>query len=320
MKKLTALLLLMVVLLCGCKSGRYITVDFKENQPLEYKFVSERDVDVVWKDKSDPNKSKTQEFQEKLEYTMRYEPVEVDSFGLSKIKATVGNLKVSRSDKKHPQDATYSLEGKSFYMTVDPSGKIQELTDFEKIYKEAGEKAFRKKGKQKIKNPDMLGDFLASQYFLWDAQASRSAVRAAKPGQTWTSVLSLPLPMLAYRARKVEYTLEDFDEKPEGTLAVITSDYEISDDPNLITWPTAYTGRFMVAGTFGFLRGFDVQKFEGSGTEIFNVDKGLVEKQTQQFNAVIETYIPFTTKVRPMVYIDHKLTMNLIESESGKGE
>jgi hypothetical protein len=56
----------------------------------------------------------------------------------------------------------------------------------------------------------MIGDFIASQWFLWDAQSSlERPAEGVAVGQTWRSQLSVPTPMVMRRARNVVYKLDE---------------------------------------------------------------------------------------------------------------
>ncbi len=63
--------------------------------------------------------------------------------------------------------------GKSFIFTVDSIGKIHDYSQLEELIKQAGEKTFSTEaGGNRIKQPDMIGDFIATQWFLWDSISS----------------------------------------------------------------------------------------------------------------------------------------------------
>ncbi len=307
-------------LLAGCNGGaKYLSVDFQKELPLKYKFVSDRDIKVVWEKEGSEDK-RTQNIKERLELKMEYEPIMVNPYGLTKIKGTVQDVKVKRTQKKVPRDAAYSLKGKSFVLTVDATGKIYDYSELKSVIRESSKNAFRKSKKRgKVKNPDMLSDFLATQWFLWDSISSRpDPLATAEVGETWNSNLSMPLPMIMKKGRDVKYSIADINDTEQGRIAVINHNYSIAKGEQ--DWPMPWPGGFKMSSTFGFLRGYSIKDFEGGGKEIFNMDRGFLVKQNQQYKIKMRAYIPFTTKVKPMVYIDQKITMELIEPQKGGGE
>ena len=55
----------------------------------------------------------------------------------------------------------------------------------------------------------MVGDFIASQWFLWEGVASvEDPAAGVGLEQTWRSQLSVPLPMVMRKARDVTYRLD----------------------------------------------------------------------------------------------------------------
>jgi len=190
-----------------------LTVDFQEGQILRYKFISSRDIIIDWdpqKKQSRRGKSSIDKSSESMEMIVSYEPVEVNPFGLTTIKATCESAKIRRSKNPHT-DAVESLSGKTFTFTVDPTGIIEDYLQLTALIEEAGEKAFqRDTGRGRIKEPDMIGDFASAQWFLWDSISSiEKATDGVSVGQSWKSKLPVTGPMVMRKARGVTYTLAE---------------------------------------------------------------------------------------------------------------
>ena len=331
MKK-TAIIIsvLALSLMAGCNgqtgADKLISVDFNKDQVMRYKFVSSRDIDINWdpaKAEAKLTKNKTTNYKESMEMVVAYNPVEIDEYGITTLKATCESVKFQRtSSKSKRKDAVQHLPGKSFTLKVSPTGSIEDYSDLNRLVKELGEKAFRAGRKQgRIKEPDMIADFWASQWFLWDATAAiPNPSEGVEPGQTWTSKLSVPTPMVSRKARDVTYTLSEIRESDKGRIAVINSTYALAESvpmgwaesrPN--GWPVAYGGRFQMAGTFGFLRGYKVLKLSGAGEELFNIDAGKTQQCIQDYQVTISAVFPASISASPQIDITQKLTMELLE-------
>ena len=296
---LTIFTVVFLIVLTGCElrveekepligEKKLITVDFQEGQTLRYRFVSHRDIEVDWgptKNGSKRGKNKVDKSSESMDMVVAYTPIEVDPYGLTTIKATCKSVKVRRTGRQGTsKDAVKSLPGVSFTFTVEPTGKIEDYSQLEKLIKEIGKKAFRPKGKRgRIKEPDMIGDFTATQWFLWDSVSSiEKAVEGVCVGQSWKSKLSVPTPMVTRKARDVTYTLDEIRQTEKGQLALIRSSYSLADSvPS--SWPMPYSGRFQMSGRFGFLRGYKFLDLQGQGEELFNIDAGRTEQYNQQY-------------------------------------
>jgi hypothetical protein len=242
-----------------------------------------------------------------------YMPRQVDPFGLTALEATCESVKVERSKTRAravKKDAVEWLMGKSFTLKVNPAGKIEDYFELDGLIKEIGKKAFRPPSRRgRIKEPDMIGDFWASQWFLWDAVSSvPNAASGVRPGDSWRSSLYVPAPMVMRKARDVEYSLERVDDGPEGRLAVIASRFKLAEGVPA-GWPVPYTGSFQMSGTFGFLRGYRVLELEGGGRELFNIDKGRIRNSSQQYKMKVQASLPAAMGIQPLITIRQKLTM-----------
>ena len=257
-----------------------LSVDFQEGQTLQYKFVSSRETQIIWdptKTASKSDKGVVNKFTELLEMVVAYIPVEMDPYGLTTIKADCKSVKVTRtrSPRGRPtgKDAAESFAGRTYTITVDPSGRIKDYSQLDELIREIGEKAFQTDATRgKIKQPDMINDFVASQWFLWDSVASiEKPSEGVSVGQSWKSQLSVPTPMVMRKARDVIYSLAEVRQSEKGQLAVIGSSYALAQSAPS-SWPIPYSGRFRMSGPFGFLRGYKVLNLTGEGEELFNID------------------------------------------------
>ena len=326
----TLLILTALVLsvLAGCKPtaveeellgepGELLTVDFQAGQTLRYKFTSGREITVEWDTTSKASRSGSpvsDKSSESLEIIMAYTPVEIDSYGLTTVKAVCESVKVTRS-KGPGRDAVETLAGRTFTLAVGPTGKIEDYSQLNELLKEIGKKVFRANTDiGRIKEPDMIGDVVATQWFLWDAVSSiEKPSQGAAVGQSWNSKLSVPTPMVMRKARDVTYRLDEIRPSEKGRLAVISSSYKIADSAPR-DWPIPYSGRFQVAGAFGFYRNYRVLSLQGRGEELFNIDAGRIEQYNQQYQLQLSASLLMPLAgVNPKITIKQNLTMNLLD-------
>jgi Family of unknown function (DUF6263) len=318
----------LTVLLAGCgplaggkarpgEGKTLLTVDFKPGQTLRYKFVSSRRITVGWDVSgraAQAAKRATDKSSESMEMIVSYTPVEINPYGLTTIKAKCESMKVSRS--KGPQrDAAQSFAGKTFTFTVGPTGKIEDYSQLDELIKEVGKKAFRPDTSHgRIKEPDMINDFVASQWFLWDAVSSiKEPAKGVAVGQSWHSKLSVPTPMVMRKARDVTYTLAAIRPSEQGRLAVIRSSYAPAKSVPR-GWPIPYSGRFQPAGAFGFYRHYQVVDLKGEGQELFNIDAGRIQQYSQHYQLQLKASLLLPLPgASPRITIDQTLTMTLME-------
>jgi hypothetical protein len=252
-----------------------------------------------------------------MDMVVAYTPIKIDANGLTTIKATCKSVNVKRTSSRigrqgTSRDAVESLPGASFTFTVEPTGKIKDHSQLEKLIKETGEKAFRPEDNRgRIKEPDMIGDFIATQWFLWDSVSSiEKAAEGISVGQSWKSKLSVPTPMVTRKAREVTYTLDEIRQTEKGQLAVIRSSYSPAESVSDNWPPMPYSGSFQMSGKFGFLRGYKLLDLQGQGEELFNIDAGRTERYNQQYQVkMTSSFIVGTNQIT----INQNLTMELLE-------
>jgi len=294
-----------------------LTVDFQEGQILRYRFTSSRDITIDW----DPEKKQTKKGKnpidktsESLEMVVAYTPVEVNPFGLTTIKAVCESVRTRRSEGSQ-KNAVDSLRGSTFTFTVGPTGIIEDYSQLTALIEEAGKKAFQSSSSRgRVKEPDMIGDFSAGQWFLWNSVASiERPAEGISAGQSWKSKLPVPGPMVMKKAREVTYTLDRAQQSEIGRIAVIKSSYSPTE-PVPDNWPPLpYSGAFQMRGTFGFLRGYQILQLHGQGEEHFNVDAGRIEMSNQQYEVQLEAVIPFGIDVKPLITMKQNFKMQRLK-------
>jgi hypothetical protein len=297
-----------------------LTVDFRQGQTLKYRFLSSREVAIDWgqmRGESAAGKSKIDKSQESLELVVSYTPVEVNLYGLTTIKAVCESAKVTRTAQSSRQqaqpDAAESFAGKSWTITIDATGKMIDRSKIYDVIRQAGQQAFRAdRSKGLVKEPDMIYDFIASQWFLWDSISSiKNPSQGVAVGDQWQSVLSVPASMILFAARDVNYQVAEIRRDSNNLVAVIDSSYRLRY-PSPSDWPVPYTEVFQMSGTFGFLRGYKMLDLNGQGQEIFNIDAGRIEKDTQKYTTHVQASLPMGLGITPQITIDQTLSMELL--------
>jgi hypothetical protein len=286
-------------------------VRFMQGETLRYLFKSHRSVQVEWDAKAlaegDPTAAHT--MTETLTLRMAFKPLEVTD-QKTVLQATCKSAVVRRSSftgrRPMGRDAVERMAGQSFTLVLDAQGRVTDATELDALLKALGTHAFRQAGGQRIKDPEMISDVIASQWFLWDAVTSVDP-NGVKPGDTWQSRLSVPTPMVMRKARDVTYTLADVND----TVATIDMACTLSPDKAPRSWPIPYAGTFQASGTFGFLRGFKVLSLEGRGSEQFDLAQGRSLGYEQTYHMELQGMIPFSMRVMPRVLIDQTLSMTL---------
>ena len=306
------------------RGTQLLTVDFQKDQTLRYKFVSSREIEITWeptKTTSKRGKDSVSKSIESMEMVVAYTPIKIDPYGLTTIKAACESVKARRSPLRRAgrKDAVESLPGKTFTLTIGPTGKIEDYSQLNKIIREIGNKAFRPDtSRGRVKEPDMICDFIATQRFLWDSISSlEKPSEGVRVGQSWESQLSVPGPMVMNKARDVTYSLSEIRRSEKGQLAVIHSSYgKAKSVPR--GWILPYSGSFQMSGTFGFLRGYKILDLKGEGEELFNIDKGRIEQYNQQYQVQMEASLLMALGPNPRITIKQNLTMQLLENATSK--
>jgi len=312
-----------VVLFAGCQEDsqrELLLVDFKEDVPLRYKFVSERDIKINVDTPSKPDKNTSHDMSERLELVIEYRPVDVNPFGLTTIEATCASAEVSRKSftvkGQPPADAVESFVGRSFRFKVSPTGKITEHSQMDKVISEVGEKAFATKTDRqgRIKNPDMMMDFIALVWHFWDSVALIKSHEGAAVGHSWQTEQLVPLPVGIPAGRETTYTLSEILDTPQGRKAKITSSYALSE-PIREGFPRPYTGGYRLKGSlFAVLTNYKFTHLQGGGEQLFNIDTGTLERDQQQYQVKMDAsfILPLGDSV-PRVTVNQKFLTELVK-------
>lgn len=302
----------------GFKGQLLLSVDFQPDVPLKYHFVSERRtaLNLDSSGKASRGRGSSKDSVERLEMEIVYKPIQIDPYGYSTIEATCNFAKVTRrgdgSVRRDINDAVESAAGRSFTIQITPTGKILDYTSLEKLVREFGEKSFGTTSKMgRVKNPDMIMDFIAIQRHLWETVSSiKDPLKGLKKGHKWNSVLLSPMPFVSKIGRDVEYQFAGIIDANGVSLAEITSSYKLSPkSPKDI--PIPYSGPFQMKGTFGFLSGYRTHSIEGSGRQLYDIKRGLIKSDTQQYHSEVSASVFGLTTAS--LSIDQTITMTLVE-------
>ncbi len=325
----TGSLLLIATVICllftftGCQNSgdiNILLVSFEENTPITYQLTSTRKTEINLTG-SGTKKNRPQIMTETLDMVVTYTPVEVDPFGLTTIKATCQSVKVKRtsmSGKRTAPDAMEKMAGKTFMIRLTPTGQIAEYTDLDRTIREIGKHAFDTSKTQRVKNPDMISDFIAMQWYLWDSISTiKKPDTGVDPNDTWTAkqLIPWPAPIPNPPARITTYMLESFSqEENQPQKANIKSSFTLSDT-TVEGFPRPYDGRFQMRGLMGFLQNYRFQSLEGTGTQVFNMETGQIESDQQQYQLKVNAsfLLPLGNSV-PTLTIDQTISIKKIKT------
>ncbi|UCD51182.1 MAG: hypothetical protein JSW27_00850 [Phycisphaerales bacterium] len=295
-----------------------LTVDHEPGRTLRYAFTSNREIALDWDPQANGGAGKVQKQSEWIKLVVAYTPQTVDPYGISTIRAVCESVEIKRTGRPSGRgansDAVQAAQGKTFTLKVDSRGKIVDYSELRELIGDLGAAAFRSSARAgRVKEPDMIGDFILSQWFLWDAVSTvEDPSTGVAVGRSWHSQLWLPVPMVMRKARDVTYRLEEVREDDAGRLAVIGSAYSLADAAPS-DWPIPYSGRFQMSGTFGFLGGYQVLWLEGAGLELFNVDAGRIESAEQRYTMRLKGSLPpMGIRANPHITIEQILTTELL--------
>ena len=330
LKKIIATLGAVLVLGLGCVeegktlNNKLFSIDFKAGQQYRYRFVSDREVDLRL---SNSEKDKAQKSSEKLDMVIAYEILDTDLYGISSVKATcesvvVDKVSVSKRESKKA-DVVESLAGKSWQFKVNSLGQIQDYSELEQLVCEMGANSITTQGNRRLKEPDMIDDFIATQWFMWDPVASiRKPLKGVAAGESWDSYLTIPFSRRLPGERAVKYTLLADTEASAGDISRIKADYKLEkikfDEskkalPNLML-PDPYEGSFQMRGMFGFLANYQITDLSGGGDVVFDNSRGLLVSHNQEYkmDVVASFLFPLGNSV-PELSIKQTITVDLIE-------
>jgi hypothetical protein len=318
----------------GVPGRTYLSVEFPKDTVLRYKIVSSRDIELNLDPGGKASKSDSgarQDMKEEAELVLAFKAAGSAGRGGTLVEAKCESATVKRqrlTGGTSPEDALASLAGRTYKMSVSATGQIFDTSDLEKVIKDLGEAAFGNRGDKyegrRIKNPDMVADFITVQWFMWDQEQSVPKPTAGLAvGDQWKSRRKLlaPFPFVARTGRDASYTLADVTESADGhQLATIKSTYSLSDGPSM-DWPIPYTGTFSQRGSFGFFQGYKVLELSGDGEQVFDVAAGRIVSDRQSYTAKVSAVIPFGglgkegEKPEPNIVVRQTITMTFIPAE-----
>lgn len=296
---LSAALMTGLGVLAGCQStpkGDYMALGFQPDSVMKYRFVSSRQVQIELTAGAGGKKEDSKLSSESLDMVMQIRPVKIDPYGLSTIEFTCQSVQVKRtsfSGKAASADAMESLKGRSYTIQATPTGEIENLDTFETLLKEIGQKSFvsRSDPRQNVKDPDMILDWIFFQYTLWDITASNpKALAGVRPGSAWKSdqFMPWPVPIQNLPSRVTTYTVKEITEQDGRRLAHLDSAYQLREKP-VLKFPLPYEGPYQIKGSlFSVLRNYQHKSLEGSGSQIFNLTDGALEKDQQDYTLVTQ--------------------------------
>ncbi len=303
------------------RDGELFVVGVEQDQVIKYKLTSQREATLDLKGE-DSGKNKPQTMTEKLEVVMAYKVIEADPYGMTTFEATCEKADVTRSNftgRSAGADSAEKLRGKKFRITITPSGRVTERDELVQLVEEVGAATLTNKGKQgRIKDQDMIWDFVALQWSLWESISTvPNPVQGVKPGQTWQTMQMVPLPMPFPIAMKAEYTFADIMQTEGERKALFKSIYYFGNDPtdtSELNLPEPFKGKFRMRGMFGFLTGYKFDRLEGQGKVIYNLDTSMLEKEIKEYDIDITAafMLPLGDSV-PVIDMKQKMVIEMME-------
>jgi len=284
-------------LLCGCGTlprGEYMALDFEASPSVRYRFVSSREVRIELTSSAAGKKEDSKLANESIEMVFGIRPLEANPYGLSTVEFTCESVESKRttfSGKPAPADAMQHLRGRTYTLQVSPTGQIELTDSFRNLLREIGQKSFVEKGDsaQRIKDPDMILDWLFFQYTLWDLTASNpKPLRGIAPGSSWQSeqFLPWPVPIQNLPSRVITYTVENIEDRQGTKLASVSTRYQLREKP-LLNFPLPYEGSYQIRGSlFSVLRSYRHESLEGTGQLVFNLTDGRLESAQDNYTLI----------------------------------
>ena len=322
MRRIVLILVTVAVgLLVGCQPGPgrsdddLIVIEFRPDEPLTYRLTSRRDILIELMDgQGNPQPGQSHKMSERLDVVMTYTATEVDPVGLTTLQAHCDSAKVTRQGFRtsgpEPKDLAEKLAGQTFTFQVSPSGKPADTGAMDAALNTFIESVFANRSGpvKRIKDPEMVVDFLALQYHLWDSVATmEDPLGGARVGKQWTCEQLTPLPFPLPFMRSTTYTLRELDSA--GRKAVIESTFALSNkEPDY--WLPTYKEPFNLRGSlFAILRNYRSRSIDGQGQVVFDVDEGTLESEVQTYKTVLDaSFMLPLGNTRPVVTIDQELS------------
>ncbi len=314
---------------CGKPSGSILlNVDFDNDEDLTYRFVTSRDVVLELAGEGAEKSAKEQSTTEGLDMVITYKPLKTDIYGNTTVQAECKSISLTRksftSRSEIQDDPVGKLGGRTWTFTVNSAGQIQDYSSLEALVKELGAKAITDSGQRRIKGPDMIWDFVATQWFIWDAISSNNKMTAGvNPGQSWESLTSVPFAVRLPVERVVQYTIPT-DQDITNPLITIDSTYtfrgyeekdgKLVFDSKIPQMPSPYEGAFQTKGMFGFLRDYKADSLAGSGKAVYDLSKGVLISDRQEYKMDMTAGFMFPLgNTKPVLKVNQTITVELVE-------
>ncbi|MFC1675717.1 hypothetical protein ACFL3G_01480, partial [Planctomycetota bacterium] len=109
-------------------------------------------------------------------------------------------------------------------------------------------------------------------------------------------------------------SLKEIRETADANFAVIESSFSASDSVPA-DWPKPYPpGGFQMRGPFGFYRNYKILELSGKGTELFDIDRGVIKSYNHQYKMKLSAslMIPLSD-INPRITITQKHSMQLLK-------
>ena len=314
---------------CSTPSGDiFLNVDFPDNQTLTYKFTTHREVNLSLDGSGSGGKE--QKTTEGLEMVIAYTPIETDIYGNITVEAVCESIKINRqtltSRPGTGSDPVANVKGESWRFTVNSFGEIKDYSGMEAVVKSLGDKAITESGKRRIKDPDLIWDFVATQWFMWDALSSnKNLYSGVAPGQSWSSALLLPFGVRIPAERSVEYSVDD-DYVEGSSIVSINSRYDFRGYENidgkltfrsiLKNMPQPYEGSFQTRGMFGFLRDYKAERLSGEGLARYDIERGVLLSDSQRYEVDMTAAFMFPLgDTSPVLNVVQTIDIELIDGK-----
>jgi len=260
---------------------------------------------------------------QRFDIVLRYETIEIDSYGIATLNVYCDSVSAAPLSPAHV-DAIETLAGKNFTITVGPDGGIYDKTQLINIIQEVGDASFlkppdgRDPNKERVKDPDIVDDFTAIQWFLWDSLSSiETSIDSLQVGDKWKSYLPVPTATVVRPAREVIYKLSEIKRTDKGRIAVINSTYKQTDVVPSDWPPFPWSGEFLLTGNVGFFmsvfQGLVVVSLEGHGQELFNIDLGRIESSEQEYKVIFRPRVSPMPGTDPIITMEQKVKVQLLK-------
>lgn len=265
----------MVFILCGCDSQNVTPIEkFSSAAGGRYEVSLQRQI-LVELSKADDQTATSQTMTENLDLVMSCQLPEKNGDGTISYKITFDSIEAKKTDFIQTgrfTDSAAGLSGKSFTVTVTPSGVVicpelvQELTKLS-----AGSFEQVKRPGARLKRADFLADVWAIQALLFEAAAV--SINTAKDALQTTR--QLPFPIADISAPAAEIT---WQKNKTGNDILLNGKEQLTDGSACNPIPPIYPGQYKMEGLLGYLRQCKYESVDGRIECRFEKDKLLPQE------------------------------------------